>query len=265
MWGMTLIEYNIILFQSCYRHLFAIILRGWLTIQSSEHLNSTWPLYCLYSCILTSARQWNLKSAISNWSDLRVDWGVPFPWTTALGINRGGGRGFLEDEITFPFSSFFDGVLSSDDIFVFSFWLKWHFSLTEEPSIFAGDCELSDWVTVSVLLSEEAIGDLISDGAFTSVELLNFACIPIFSSFSPSLFLSCFVLLRSGLFPLFRALFEMVKVNLDLWDCEARGAVWAGFVVDVVNGLVTVEVDGGLRWKWIPDLTGVPRSRKSKD
>ena len=96
---------------------------------------------------------------------------------------------------------------------------------------------------MSVLLSEEAIGDLISDGAFTSVELLNFAGIPILSPFSPS----CFALFRSGLFPLFAALFEMVKVNLGLWVGEARGADGARFVAGVVSGLVTVEVDGGFR------------------
>ena len=100
---------------------------------------------------------------------------------------------------------------------------------------------------MSVLLSEEAIGDLISDCAFTSVELLNFAGIPILSLFSPSLFPSCFALLRSGLLPLFAALFEMVKVNLGLWVGEARGADGAWFVAGVVSGLVTVEVDGGFR------------------
>ena len=64
-----------------------------------------------------------------------------------------------------------------------------------------------------------------------------------FSPFSPS----CFALLRSGLLPLFAALFGMVKVNLLLWDGEARGAVGARFAVGVVDGLVTVEVDGGFR------------------
>ena len=39
----------------------------------------------------------------------------------------------------------------------------------------------------------------------------------------------------------------MVNVNLGLWVGEARGAVVARFVAGVVDGLVTVEVDGGFR------------------
>ena len=134
-------------------------------------------------------------------------------------------------------------MLSSVDVFVFSFWLKLAF--TEEPSIFAGYWELSDSATVSLLLSEEAIGDLISDAAFSSVEQLNFGRIAISSLLSPCLFPPCFALLRSALFPLFAA--EMVNVNLGLWNGEARGTDGAGFVAGVVNGFVTVEVDGGLR------------------
>lgn len=56
----------------------------------------------------------------------------------------------------------------------------------------------------------------------------------------------------------------MVNVNLGLCDGETRGTDGAWFDVGVVDGLVTVEVDDGFRWKTIPDLTEVPTSIKHK-
>ena len=98
---------------------------------------------------------------------------------------------------------------------------------------------------MSGLLLEEAIGDLISDETISSVELLNFALIPMLSPIFPGSFPSGFALLKSVLFPLFAV--EIVKVNLGLCDGDARGKDGAWFDVGVADGLVTVEVDDGLR------------------
>lgn len=87
------------------------------------------------------------------------------------------------------------------------------------------------------------IGDLILDGVF--VELFDFVGILIFLFFFLSLFSFCFVLFIFGLFFLF--VVGMVNVNLGFWDVEVRGIDGVGFVVEVVNGLVIVEVDGGVR------------------
>lgn len=135
--------------------------------------------------------------------------------------------------------SFFKGKRSSEFSLAFSFWP----SLAEELSSLNGDFIVSGFVKVSDILPEEAIGDLISEEAFSMLELLNFSFIPILSSFSPRSFPSGFALLGSVLFAFVPA--EMVNVNLGLCEGDARGTDGAWFDVGVVDGLVTVEVDDG--------------------
>lgn len=53
--------------------------------------------------------------------DFGVWLGIPFPWTSGLGINNGGGRGFLGDSF-FSLFSFLSGRPSSEVSLILSFW-----------------------------------------------------------------------------------------------------------------------------------------------
>ena len=168
-------------------------------------------------------------------------------------MNRWGGRAF-------PFTSFFTGELCIIGSLSSSF--------SPDSSGFVAVWSNSDSETVSSFFATEVIGDLRS-GLTLLISPVDKLSIPslalLFSLFSSSSLSSVFVLLTSDLLVTPLLFKGIVNVNLDLWEGDAKGTEGVACLVFCeVGGFVTVEVVDGVRWKYIPDLTGVPTSKKTR-
>ena len=169
---------------------------------------------------------------------LPADSGVPLPCATALGIKRGGGRGFLDGETDPSFPSFLSGTFSEESLIS---------SLLQTSGFAVTFCAASDSVAAPNFFSADVIGDLTSERVASVKGLPTLSFPATFSLFSPSSFSSVFALFKSVLTPL--DLTGMVNVNLGLCEDDARGTEGAWFVEGIVDGFGIVEVDAGVRLK----------------